>query len=100
MKKLETEIRPFKLDEVRDNLDQIGIKNLTIIDIRSSHGQDEHDDSYLTEDYIIEFMPKIKLEVIIEDSQLDEVVSAIKKSTEESDQHETNVLVFDIEKIL
>ena len=82
MKKVEAVIKPFKLDEVKDKLNEIGIKGITVSEVKGFGRQKGHTELYRGAEYVVDFLPKIKLEIIISDNQLDEVVNAIIKSAQ------------------
>ncbi len=82
MKKVEAVIKPFKLDEVKDTLNEIGIKGITVTEVKGFGRQKGHTELYRGAEYVVDFLPKIKLEIIIADDQLDEVVNAVIKSAQ------------------
>ena len=82
MKKVEAVIKPFKLDEVKDKLNEIGIKGITVSEVKGFCRQKGHTELYRGAEYVVDFLPKIKLEIVITDIQLDEVVNAIIKSAQ------------------
>jgi nitrogen regulatory protein PII len=82
MKKVEAVIKPFKLDEVKDKLNEIGIKGITVSEVKGFGRQKGHTELYRGAEYVVDFLPKIKLEIVITDIQLDEVVNAIIKSAQ------------------
>ncbi|MCZ6512365.1 MAG: P-II family nitrogen regulator [Nitrospinae bacterium] len=82
MKKVEAVIKPFKLDEVKDKLNEIGIKGITVSEVKGFGRQKGHTELYRGAEYVVEFLPKIKLDIIVSDNQLDEVVNAIIKSAQ------------------
>ncbi len=77
MKKLEAIIQPFKLEEVKNALTSIGVTGMTITDVRGHGRQKGHKEIYRGQEYNVDFLPKIKVEVVIPSARLDEVVSAI-----------------------
>jgi nitrogen regulatory protein P-II 1 len=77
MKKIEAIIRPFKLDEVKEALTEEGIKGMTITEIRGYGRQKGHTETYRGSEYHIEFVPKIKIEIVVDDSICDKVVNVI-----------------------
>ena len=77
MKKIEAIIKPFKLDEVKDALHEVGIKGITISEAKGFGRQKGHTELYRGAEYVVDFLPKVKLEVILEDSLLDKAVDAI-----------------------
>ncbi|MCH7499356.1 MAG: P-II family nitrogen regulator, partial [Nitrospinae bacterium] len=82
MKKVEAVIKPFKLDEVKDKLNEIGVKGITVTEVKGFGRQKGHTELYRGAEYVVDFLPKIKLDIIVSDSQLDEVVNAIIKSAQ------------------
>jgi nitrogen regulatory protein P-II 1 len=82
MKKVEAVIKPFKLDEVKDKLNEIGIKGITVSEVKGFGRQKGHTELYRGAEYVVDFLPKIKLEIVIADNQVDEVVNAIIKSAQ------------------
>lgn len=82
MKKVDAVIKPFKLDEVKDKLNEIGIKGITVSEVKGFGRQKGHTELYRGAEYVVDFLPKIKLEIVVSDNQLDEVVNAIIKSAQ------------------
>ena len=77
MKKIEAIIKPFKLDEVKDGLSRIGVQGLTMIEVKGFGRQKGHKEIYRGAEYQVDFIPKIKIETIVEESQADQVVAVI-----------------------
>ena len=82
MKKIEAIIKPFKLDEVKDALHEIGIKGLTVIEAKGFGRQKGHTELYRGAEYVVDFLPKVKLEVVIEDEQLEAAIEAIRRAAQ------------------
>ena len=80
MKKIEAIIKPFKLDEVKDALHTLGIQGITVLEAKGFGRQKGHTELYRGAEYVVDFLPKVKIEVVIDDNIVDEVVEAIKKS--------------------
>lgn len=80
MKKIEAIIKPFKLDEVKDALHEVGIRGITVIEAKGFGRQKGHTELYRGAEYVVDFLPKVKLEVVIEDHQLDRAVEAIQQA--------------------
>jgi len=80
MKKIEAIIKPFKLDEVKDALNQIGLKGITVLEAKGFGRQKGHTELYRGAEYIVDFLPKVKLELIIEDEMVEEAVEAIRSA--------------------
>jgi nitrogen regulatory protein P-II 1 len=78
MKKIEAIIKPFKLDEVKDALNQIGLKGITVLEAKGFGRQKGHTELYRGAEYVVDFLPKVKLELIIEDEMVEEAVEAIR----------------------
>ena len=77
MKKIEAIIKPFKLDEVREALSDIGVSGLTVTEVKGFGRQKGHTELYRGAEYVVDFLPKIKIEVVIADDQLERVLEAI-----------------------
>ncbi len=77
MKKIEAVIKPFKLEEVKEALDEIGLKGLTVIEAKGFGRQKGHTELYRGAEYVVDFLPKVKLEVVLEDSLVERAVEAI-----------------------
>lgn len=80
MKKVEAIIKPFKLEEVKDALGEIGIEGMTITEVKGFGRQKGHTEIYRGSEYTVDFLPKIKLEVVLADSRIDIAVAAIVKA--------------------
>ena len=74
MKKIEAIIKPFKLDEVREALSEVGIEGLTVTEVKGFGRQKGHTELYRGAEYVIDFLPKMKLEIVISDDKLDKVI--------------------------
>ena len=77
MKKVDAIIKPFKLDEVKDKLNEIGIKGITVSEVKGFGRQKGHTELYRGAEYVVDFLPKIKLEIVIPDNLLDDVINTI-----------------------
>ena len=80
MKKIEAIIKPFKLDEVKDALQEVGVHGITITEAKGFGRQKGHTELYRGAEYVVDFLPKIKLEVIVADNILEQTVEAIQKA--------------------
>jgi nitrogen regulatory protein P-II 1 len=96
MKKIEAIIKPFKLDEVKDKLNEIGIKGITVSEVKGFGRQKGHTELYRGAEYVVDFLPKIKLEIVISDNQLDEVVNAIMKTAQTGRIGDGKIFVIDL----
>jgi nitrogen regulatory protein P-II 1 len=80
MKKIEAIIKPFKLEEVKDALGEIGIEGMTVSEVKGFGRQKGHTEIYRGSEYTVDFLPKIKLEIVLSDDHLEEAVAAIVKA--------------------
>ena len=80
MKKIEAIIKPFKLDEVKDALNQIGLKGITVLEAKGFGRQKGHTELYRGAEYVVDFLPKVKIEVVLEDNLVDRAIEAIQKA--------------------
>jgi len=77
MKKVEAIIKPFKLDEVKEALQQVGVQGLTVTEVKGFGRQKGHTELYRGAEYVVDFLPKIKLEIVLDDDMVDKAVEAI-----------------------
>ena len=82
MKKIEAIIKPFKLDEVKEALQDLGVQGLSVIEVKGFGRQKGHTELYRGAEYVVDFLPKVKIEVVIEDSLLERVVDAIQNAAQ------------------
>ena len=80
MKKVEAIIKPFKLDEIKEALNELGLQGITVLEAKGFGRQKGHTELYRGAEYIVDFLPKVKIELIIEDQQLDSAIEAIQKA--------------------
>lgn len=80
MKKVEAIIKPFKLDDVKDALQDVGVNGLTVIEAKGFGRQKGHTELYRGAEYVVDFLPKVKIELVVDDSALEKVVEAIQKA--------------------
>jgi len=80
MKKVEAIIKPFKLDDVKDALGEIGVHGLTAVEVKGFGRQKGHTELYKGAEYVVDFLPKVKLEVVVDDDQVAKVVEAIERA--------------------
>jgi nitrogen regulatory protein PII len=98
MKKIEAIIKPFKLEEVKDALAEVGIEGMTVSEVKGFGRQKGHTEIYRGSEYTVDFLPKIKLEVVICDERLDAAVAAIVKSAKTGKIGDGKVFVSNIEE--
>lgn len=100
MKKIEAIIRPFKLDEVKEALVEEGIKGLTITEVRGYGRQKGHTETYRGSEYRIEFIPKIKIEIVVDDGQVDKIVDAILKTAKTGQVGDGKIFITDVNEVI
>ena len=100
MKKIEAIIRPFKLDEVKEALVEEGIRGLTISEVRGYGRQKGHTETYRGSEYRIEFIPKIKIEVVVEDNKTEKVVDAILRTAKTGQVGDGKIFIYDVTDVI
>jgi len=100
MKLLTAIIKPFKLDDVREELSKIGIKGLTATEVKGFGRQKGHTELYRGAEYIVDFLPKTKIEIALEDSQLDAAIDAISKVANTGKIGDGKIFVFNLEQVI
>ena len=100
MKKIEAIIRPFRLDDVREALGEIGVKGLTLTEVKGYGRQKGHTELYRGSEYQIDFLPKIKLEVIVTDKMADKVVDAIMNAAKTGQVGDGKIFVYPVEDVI
>lgn len=100
MKKIEAFIKPFKLDDVVDALSEIGVEGISITEVRGFGRQKGRTEIYRGAEYVVDFLPKIKLEIVINDSLLKPALEAIKNSAHTGKVGDGKVFVFDVASAL
>src|SRR5271169_6846431 len=98
MKKIEAIIKPFKLEEVKDALGEIGIEGMTVTEVKGFGRQKGHTEIYRGSEYTVDFLPKIKVEIVTSDDKLDDAVSAIVKSAKTGKIGDGKVFVSTVEE--
>jgi nitrogen regulatory protein P-II 1 len=99
MKKIEAIIQPFKLEEVKEALKTIGVDGMTITEVRGHGRQKGHKEVYRGQEYQVDLLPKVKLEMVIPAARLDEVTSTIVKAARTGKIGDGKIFVFDVEAI-
>jgi nitrogen regulatory protein P-II 1 len=80
MKKIEAIIKPFKLDEVKEALHEVGLQGITVLEAKGFGRQKGHTELYRGAEYVVDFLPKVKIEVVVDDDQLERAVEAIQQA--------------------
>ena len=100
MKKVEAIIKPFKLEEVKEALSNVGIKGMTVLEVKGFGRQKGHKELYRGAEYEIEFLPKVKLEVVVAESELEAVINAIVTASRTGRLGDGKVFVSPIEEVV
>ncbi len=100
MKLITAIIKPFKLDEVRQSLDRIGITGMTITEVKGFGRQKGHTELYRGAEYVIDFLPKIKVEIAVSIDQLDDVINAITKSASTGKIGDGKIFVSSLDQVI
>ena len=93
-------IKPFKLDDVRDALAEVGVQGVTVTEVKGFGRQKGHTELYRGAEYVVDFLPKVKLEVAIDSKQLDRVVEAIVKAARTDKIGDGKIFVTDLEQVV
>jgi nitrogen regulatory protein P-II 1 len=100
MKKIEAVIKPFKLDEVREALSEIGVAGLTVTEVKGFGRQKGHTELYRGSEYVVDFLPKVKVEVVIADALLDAAIDAIVKAARTGKIGDGKIFVTDVTHVI
>ncbi|OHX13843.1 MULTISPECIES: P-II family nitrogen regulator [Chromobacterium] len=100
MKLVTAVIKPFKLDEVREALSAIGVQGITVSEVKGFGRQKGHTELYRGAEYVVDFLPKVKLEIAIDDALLDQVVEAIEKSARTGKIGDGKIFVYELEQVI
>ena len=97
MKKIEAIIKPFKLDEVKDALHEIGLQGLTMTEAKGFGRQKGHTELYRGAEYVVDFLPKIKIELVVDDALVDRAIEAIQRSAHTGRIGDGKIFIYTIE---
>jgi len=100
MKKIEAIIKPFKLDEVKEALHAVGLQGMTVLEAKGFGRQRGHTELYRGAEYIVDFLPKLKIEVVVSDAQLEAAVGAITKSAHTGKIGDGKIFVSEITEVI
>ena len=100
MKKVEAIVKPFKLDEVREALSEIGVTGLTVTEVKGFGRQKGHTELYRGAEYVVDFLPKVKLEIVLEDNQVERAVEAIQQAARTGRIGDGKIFVFDVGQVV
>ncbi|KJU85294.1 Nitrogen regulatory protein PII [Candidatus Magnetobacterium bavaricum] len=98
MKKIEAIIKPFKLDEVKDALHNVGVQGMTVVDVKGFGRQKGHTELYRGTEYVIDFIPKVKIELVVDDSIAEKVVETILQTARTGKIGDGKIFVYDAQE--
>jgi nitrogen regulatory protein P-II 2 len=100
MKLVTAIIKPFKLDDAREALSEVGVQGITVTEVKGFGRQKGHTELYRGAEYVVDFLPKVKIEVAVKDEQIDQVIEAITKATSTGKIGDGKIFVFDLEQVI
>ncbi len=100
MKKIEAIVKPFKLDDVKEALNEIGIQGMTISEVKGYGRQKGHKEIYRGAEYVVDFIPKVKIEIIVDSERADQVVETIQKSANTGKIGDGKIFIFPVEEVI
>lgn len=100
MKRIEAVIKPFKLEDVKDALAEIGITGMTVSEVKGYGRQKGHSELYRGAEYVVDFLPKIKMEMVVDDENVDQVINTIVEAARTGKIGDGKIFVSDVEKII
>lgn len=100
MKKIEAIIKPFKLDDVKEALHEVGVQGMTVTEVRGFGRQKGHTELYRGAEYVVDFLPKIKIEVVVENGQVDDVVEAIQTAARTGRIGDGKIFIIPVENVI
>jgi nitrogen regulatory protein PII len=100
MKKIEAIVKPFKLDEVREALSEVGVTGLTVTEVKGFGRQKGHTELYRGAEYVVDFLPKVKIEVVVPDNQVEPAIEAIVKAARTGKIGDGKIFVTSVEHVV
>ncbi len=100
MKKVEAIIKPFKLDEVKEALQEVGLQGITVIEAKGFGRQKGHTELYRGAEYVVDFLPKVKIEVVIPDEMVEAAIEAIRKAAQTGRIGDGKIFVTNVEEVI
>ena len=100
MKKIEAIIKPFKLDEVREALSEIGVSGLTVIEVKGFGRQKGHTELYRGAEYVVDFLPKVKIEIVVADALVEGAIDALVKAARTGKIGDGKIFVTSVEQVV
>jgi nitrogen regulatory protein P-II 1 len=100
MKKIEAIIKPFKLDEVKEALNELGLKGMTVLEAKGFGRQKGHTELYRGAEYVVDFLPKVKIEVIVDDNMVERAIEAIEQAAKTGRIGDGKIFVYPVEQVI
>ena len=100
MKKIEAIIKPFKLDEVKDALNEIGLKGITVTEAKGFGRQKGHTELYRGAEYVVDFLPKVKIEIVLEDGMVEKAIEAIQQAAHTGRIGDGKIFVTSVDQVI
>ena len=100
MKKVEAIIKPFKLDDVREALSEIGVTGMTVVEVKGFGRQKGHTELYRGAEYVVDFLPKVKIEVVLQDDRVDTAVEAISQAARTGKIGDGKIFITPVERVM
>jgi nitrogen regulatory protein P-II 2 len=100
MKLVTAIIKPFKLDDVRDALSEVGVQGITVTEVKGFGRQKGHTELYRGAEYVVDFLPKVKIEIAIDAAKVDKVIEAITKAARTDKIGDGKIFVYDLEQVV
>lgn len=100
MKKIEAIVKPFKLDDVREALSEIGITGMTVVEVKGFGRQKGHTELYRGAEYVVDFLPKVKIEVVVAEDQADSCVEAISNAARTGKIGDGKIFITSVERVI
>jgi nitrogen regulatory protein PII len=100
MKKIEAIIKPFKLDDVREALSEIGVTGMTVTEVKGFGRQKGHTELYRGAEYVVDFLPKVKLDLVVKEDQLERCIEAISKAARTGKIGDGKIFVYPVEQVI
>lgn len=100
MKKIEAVIKPFKMDDVREALSEVGVNGMTVTEVKGFGRQKGHTELYRGAEYNVDFLPKVKVELIVETGQVERCIEAIMNTAQTGKIGDGKIFVYDVERVI
>ena len=100
MKKIDAVVKPFKLDEVREALSEIGVSGLTVTEVKGFGRQKGHTELYRGAEYVVDFLPKVKIEIVVADNMVEQAIEAIVKAARTGKIGDGKIFVTSVEQVV